>query len=63
MGPHSSAPRRLRLRARFKTPAPPTQNPPTAAATTAVFSFLYLKKLKISKIFLEKFQKYTPVAL
>jgi hypothetical protein len=30
----------------------------------APFSFLYLKKIKISKIFVgfEKFQKYTPVA-
>ena len=32
---------------------------------SAVFSFLYLKKIKISKIFVRfgKFQKYTPVAL
>ena len=31
----------------------------------AVFSFLYLKKIKISKIYVGfgKFQKYTPVAL
>ena len=31
----------------------------------AIFSFLYLKKIKISKIYVgfEKFQKYTPVAL
>ena len=31
----------------------------------AVFSFLYLKKIKISKIYVRfgKFQKYTPVAL
>jgi len=30
----------------------------------AVFSFLYLKKIKISKIYVRfgKFQKYTPVA-
>ena len=33
--------------------------------TQAVFSFLYLKKIKISKIYVGfgKFQKYTPVAL
>ena len=32
---------------------------------SAVFSFLYLKKIKISKIYFRfgKFQKYTPVAL
>ena len=35
------------------------------AARRAVFSFLYLKKIKISKIYVGfgKFQKYTPVAL
>jgi len=34
-------------------------------AYMAVFSFLYLKKIKISKIYVGfgKFQKYTPVAL
>ena len=34
-------------------------------AAWAVFSFLYLKKIKISKIYVRfgNFQKYTPVAL
>ena len=34
------------------------------AETMAIFSFLYLKKIKISKIYVyfEKFRKYTPVA-
>ena len=33
--------------------------------TRAVFSFLYLKKIKIAKLYVRfgKFQKYTPVAL
>ena len=36
-----------------------------AIEVEAVFSFLYLKKIKISKIYVRfgKFQKYTPVAL
>ena len=35
------------------------------AVTSAAFSFLYLKKIKISKIYVcfEKFQKYPPVTL
>jgi len=35
------------------------------SSAIAVFSFLYLKKIKISKIYVGfgKFQKYTPVAL
>ena len=35
------------------------------AKLSVVFSFLYLKKIKISKIYVrfEIFQKYTPVAL
>ena len=38
---------------------------PAKGAGSAVFSFLYLKKIKISKIYVcfGKFQKYTPVAL
>ena len=49
-----------------------TQNRPSSRAANqyeaedgAVFSFLYLKKIKISKIYVRfgKFQKYTPVAL
>ena len=48
------------------------QNRPSSRAANqyeaedgAVFSFLYLKKIKISKIYVRfgKFQKYTPVAL
>jgi hypothetical protein len=36
-----------------------------ALLSEAVFSFLYLKKIRISKIYIRfgKFQKYTPVAL
>ena len=54
-------PARPRRRERGAGPATTSSCPGGAA----VFSFLYLKKIKISKIYVGfgKFQKYTPVAL
>ena len=42
-----------------------SSQPTNDSGSEAVFSFLYLKKIKISKIYVRfgKFQKYTPVAL
>jgi len=56
----------LELGPKAQTTSQPTNlHPSIYTGKPAVFSFLYLKKIKISKIYVRfgKFQKYTPVAL
>ena len=66
-GPPGGPPTADARRAPHGGRAEPRRGPPTRAAPpdAAVFSFLYLKKIKILKIYVGfgKFQKYTPVAL